>query len=147
MFQLGGISVISLDHQVVPLKKSMVCLRIKYAHDTIGSYSHSSVKNACYAMCRCMETNKYARVYVCICMCVRKSGILIWLVFAIPLGYSSIHLESHMTYRWRLCALLTWTCPLFSPPPPQGNKRRKEHAQWRSGQLWSPLCQEESWRR
>lgn len=102
MSQLGGLIVISLDHQVVPLKKSMVWLRVKYAHGTIGSYSRSSVKNASYAMGRCMETNKCTCVYVCICMCVRKSGILIQLVFAILLGFGSVHLESHMRYRWRV---------------------------------------------
>lgn len=47
MFQLGGISVIRFDHHIVPLKKSMVCLKVKYACDTTVSYSHSSVKNAC----------------------------------------------------------------------------------------------------
>ena len=102
VFQPGGISVISLDHQVVLLKKSMGCLWVKYAHDTIGYYSRSSVKNVCYAMYRGLETNKCAYVLVCICMCVRKSGILVLLVYAILLGCGSIHLESHMRYRWRL---------------------------------------------
>lgn len=34
-------------------KENMVCLGVKYPHGTIGSYSHSSVENACVS-CVCV---------------------------------------------------------------------------------------------
>lgn len=92
MFQLGGTSLSALIIKLVPLKKSVVCLQVKYAHGAIVSCLHSSMKKACYAMCRCIETTKYACVYVCVCRCVRNLEVLIQ--FLILLRYSSIHLES-----------------------------------------------------
>lgn len=71
----------------------MVCLGVKYAHGTIGSYSHSSAENACYIMCMCTEIGKYACVYVCISG--RQSGILIQSVLATLLDSGPVRLESH----------------------------------------------------
>lgn len=71
----------------------MVCLGVKYAHGTIGSYSHSSAENACYVMCMCREASKYAYVYVWISG--RQSGILTQSVLATLLDSGSVHLESY----------------------------------------------------
>lgn len=96
IFQPGGINGIRHDHQVVAVRKSVSCLRVKHACDTIGSYSRSSVRNDGYAKCRCMETSKYACVCVGGCMCVQKSGIVIQLAFAI------LPRELYIRYSWRL---------------------------------------------
>lgn len=46
----------------------------KHACDSIGSYSHSCVRNARYAKCKCMETSKY--VNLCVYICLSKSQVL-----------------------------------------------------------------------
>lgn len=57
-----------------------------------------------------METHS-----VHVCMYVYEKDILIQLVFVRLLGYGSVHIVSHIwDTSGGFCALLTWTCPLFS---------------------------------